>query len=136
MVPRPSESKGRRTHGKRARTVVWASQARIMQGRARYNEVSVAQEPVYVGTDVSKATLGVGLRPTAQGWSAPNDEKGDRRAGAPRALRENQHMTQVRATARFPSVIMRPQSTPLAASVEQGNRERPLYSHGKGQRLG
>lgn len=37
----------------------------------------MTQEPVYVGTDVSKATLGIGLPPTAQGWSAPNDEKGN-----------------------------------------------------------
>ena len=36
----------------------------------------MSQEPRYVGIDVSKATLDVGLRPTVQKWSVPNDEKG------------------------------------------------------------
>ncbi len=38
----------------------------------------MSQEPLYVGIDVSKATLDVGLRPTAQTWSVSNDEKGIR----------------------------------------------------------
>ena len=36
----------------------------------------MSQEPRYVGIDVSKATLDVGLRPTVQMWSVPNDEEG------------------------------------------------------------
>ena len=36
----------------------------------------MSQEPRYVGIDVSKATLDVGLRPTVETWSVPNDEKG------------------------------------------------------------
>ena len=38
----------------------------------------MSQEPRYVGIDVSKATLDVGLRPTVQTGSVPNDEKGIR----------------------------------------------------------
>ena len=47
-----------------------------MQGRARYKEVSVTQQPLYVGVDVSKAALDVGLSPTSEGWSVPNEEEG------------------------------------------------------------
>ena len=36
----------------------------------------MTQEPLYAGIDVSKAALDVGLRPTVQGWSVANDEKG------------------------------------------------------------
>ena len=36
----------------------------------------MSQEPRRVGIDVSKATLDVGLRPTVQTWSVPNDENG------------------------------------------------------------
>ena len=36
----------------------------------------MTQEPLYVGIDVSKAALDVGLRPTVQGWSVPNEEQG------------------------------------------------------------
>ena len=36
----------------------------------------MTQQPLYVGIDVSKAALDVGLRPTAQGWSVPNEDKG------------------------------------------------------------
>ena len=36
----------------------------------------MTQQPLYVGIDVSKATLDVGLRPMARGWSVANDEEG------------------------------------------------------------
>ncbi len=45
-------------------------------GQVLEKEVSLSQEPSYVGIDVSKATLDVGLRPTAPTWSVPNDAKG------------------------------------------------------------
>ena len=36
----------------------------------------MVSEGPYVGIDVSKAQLDIAMRPTAQGWSAPNDEEG------------------------------------------------------------
>lgn len=36
----------------------------------------MTQQPVYVGIDVSKATLDVAVRPTSQRWSVANREKG------------------------------------------------------------
>ena len=36
----------------------------------------MTQEPLYVGIDVSKAALDVGLRPMVQRWSVPNEERG------------------------------------------------------------
>ena len=34
------------------------------------------RESLFVGVDVSKARLDIGLWPTAEGWSVPNDEAG------------------------------------------------------------
>jgi len=36
----------------------------------------MSSEPVFVGLDVSKATLEVALRPTAEAWQVANDEAG------------------------------------------------------------
>src|SRR3989304_4473576 len=74
---------GRRTPFPRARTVAWASQARIIrQGWAsgRKEFFMTQQEPYasYVGIDVSKATLDAAVRPTGQRLNVPNQEKGVR----------------------------------------------------------
>ena len=36
----------------------------------------MTEQPVYVGIDVSKATLDVAVRPTSKRWSVANREKG------------------------------------------------------------
>jgi hypothetical protein len=36
----------------------------------------MSSEPVFVGLDVSQATLEVALRPTAEAWPVANDEAG------------------------------------------------------------
>ena len=57
---------------KRARTVAWANQARILQGRASNSqEVLLEQEATYVGIDVAKAQLDVAVRPSGDRWEAP-----------------------------------------------------------------
>ena len=62
---------------KRARTVVRASQARIVQGRARkVEEVGMQQEPQYVGIDVAKAQVDVAIRPADRRWQASYTEEG------------------------------------------------------------
>jgi transposase len=63
--------------GNRARTVVRANQARIVQGWARIpEEVVMTQEPSYVGIDVSKAQLDIAVRPAGQRWQVVYTEKG------------------------------------------------------------
>ena len=64
---------------KRARTVAWANQARILQGRANNSqEVLMDQETTYVGIDVAKAQLDVAVRPSGDRWEVPHDEAGVR----------------------------------------------------------
>ena len=61
----------------RARTVAWANQARILQGRASNSqEVLMEQEGIYVGIDVAKAQVDVAVRPTGQRWVVSFDETG------------------------------------------------------------
>ena len=63
----------------RARTVAWANQARISQGRASNSqEVLVEQESIYVGIDVAKAQVDVAVRPTDDRWEVSHDETGVR----------------------------------------------------------
>ena len=63
----------------RARTVAWANQARISQGRASNSqEVLVEQESIYVGIDVVKAQVDVAVRPTDDRWEVSHDETGVR----------------------------------------------------------
>lgn len=60
-----------------ARTVVRASGARIMQGRANgFEENVMPPTPLYVGIDVAKAQLDVAVRPTGDRWAIPNTEAG------------------------------------------------------------
>ena len=64
----------------RARTVAWASRARILQGRASNSqEVLMEQEATYVGIDVAKAQVDVAVRPTDDSWGVPHDQKGIRK---------------------------------------------------------
>ena len=44
------------------------------------------QEPIYVGIDVSKSRLDVGVRPGGDGWSMAYDEAGIRGPGIPIAV--------------------------------------------------
>ena len=61
----------------RARTVAWANQARISQGRASNSqEVLVEQESIYVGIDVAKAQVDVAVRPTGDRWEVSYDDAG------------------------------------------------------------
>ena len=63
----------------RARTVAWANQARILQGRASNSqEVLMEQEAIYVGIDVAKNQLDVAVRPAGDRWEVPHDEAGVR----------------------------------------------------------
>jgi transposase len=60
-----------------ARTVVRASDARIMQGRANgFEENVMPPTALYVGIDVAKAQLDVAVRPTGDRWAIPNTEAG------------------------------------------------------------
>lgn len=59
----------------RARTVAWASQARIMQGRAREKEEGMTSEHHYVGIDVAKDTLDVALSSTGEVWHLAHNEE-------------------------------------------------------------
>ena len=64
----------------RARTVAWANQARIVQGRASNSqEVLMEQEAIYVGIDVAKGQVDVAIRPTDDRWEVFYDEAGVRR---------------------------------------------------------
>ena len=58
-----------------ARTVVRASQARIMQGRAK-KEAKMDPAPLYTGIDVSKDRLDIALRPVSDAFSFSNDDPG------------------------------------------------------------
>lgn len=58
-----------------ARTVVRASQARIMQGRAK-KEAKMDPAPLYAGIDVSKDRLDIALRPVSDAFSFSNDDPG------------------------------------------------------------
>ena len=50
-----------------ARTIAWANQARILQGRASLiREVNMGQEPTYVGIDVAKRWVDVAVRPAGR----------------------------------------------------------------------
>ena len=60
----------------RARTVAWASQARIVQGRAREKEERMTSEHPYVGIDVAKDTLDVALSAAGEVWHLAHDEAG------------------------------------------------------------
>ena len=63
----------------RDRTVAWANQARILQGRANNSqEVLMEQEAIYVGIDVAKAQLDVAVRPTDDRWEVSHDDAGVR----------------------------------------------------------
>ena len=63
----------------RARTVAWANQARILQGRASNSqEVLMEQEATYVGIDVAKAQVDVAVRPTDERWEVSHDDAGIR----------------------------------------------------------
>ena len=64
---------------KRARTVAWANQARILQGRASARqEKYMEQEALNVGIDVAKAQLDFAVRPSGDRWEVPHDEAGVR----------------------------------------------------------
>jgi hypothetical protein len=61
----------------RARTVVRAKRARIVQGRARnIKELRMEQEPIYIGIDVAKAQVDVAVHSTCLRWQAPYTEEG------------------------------------------------------------
>ena len=63
----------------RARTVAWANQARIVQGRASNSqEMLMEQEAIYVGIDVAKAQADDAVRPTGDRWEVSYNEAGVR----------------------------------------------------------
>ena len=74
---RPFYSEGRRTPLSRARTVAWANQARILQGRAsNWKGALMEQESIFVGIDVAKAQVDVAVRPTDDRWEVSYDNAG------------------------------------------------------------
>ena len=58
-----------------ARTVAWAKQARITQGRAKKEEL-MTDATIFAGIDVAKARLDIALRPSGESWSVANDGAG------------------------------------------------------------
>ncbi len=62
-----------RPNPKRARTVDWANQARIVQGRAKGGDW---MEKVYIGIDISKDSLNVAVYASSKQWSFANDTAG------------------------------------------------------------
>lgn len=59
----------------KARTVAWANEP-VLCKVGRGKEGSVNRNELYVGIDVSKASLDVAVRPTDERWRAANDEGG------------------------------------------------------------
>ena len=58
-----------------ARTIAWANQARILQGRASLKgEVNMGHEPTYVGIDVAKRWVDVAVRPAGDTWQVAYGE--------------------------------------------------------------
>src|SRR5262245_53428284 len=77
---RPRVSLGVARPSLRARTVARV-QARITQGRATARRplrggYRMSALPVFVGVDVAKTELVIGLRPTGETWTVTNDEAG------------------------------------------------------------
>ena len=81
---RPSHSGSGKTgpqHGRpaaipRARTVVRAKQARIIQDRAKGKERVLKEPSTSIGIDVAKATLDVAVRPAGTQWQVSYTEEG------------------------------------------------------------
>src|SRR5512136_1077007 len=64
----------------RARTVVRAIRARILQGRAKKKEECMETATAYVGIDVAKEKLDVAVHSSDQQWTFPNSDAGIGRA--------------------------------------------------------
>jgi len=62
----------RATGRPRARTVVRASRARILQGRVRFTESLMSSLMLFLSMDMSKGTLAIAVRPTAETWQGAN----------------------------------------------------------------
>src|SRR3972149_6696277 len=65
----------------RTRTVVWANQARIMQGRVRREKGDKLNPvPSYVGIDISKDSLDIAVHASDKRWQFSNTPSGIKEA--------------------------------------------------------
>ena len=72
--------------------------------------------PIFVGVDVAKETLDVGLRPSGEGWSVPNEEAGvTARVGRLRSLRPA--LVVCEATGGFERAVIEFSISPLASAT-------------------